>query len=436
MCVNSPHHPPYLFFFSLLGGLGSLVGAGIDDGGVVIDGCSDVSARQQQVQRVADACSMTVLNIGALAKLEMDRATKWGVRARSHHAVGAAVPSHMAAWLLLSNIATRPNREGFIIDGYPASLEDAEALNALGVDYEMVVALTDAGDEPPLRNVFGALRVEHFEEVDGAQDPDSVFAALIDIASEYGASMASGSGSGPPNGGATANDHLSLLIDTLEDNMNEIDSTIVCLNEGALAGEIHRLSRNAEEVSATLAKLVPDGGGVAAADALIATPWTGPKAIGACIHYLYTRGLEEGLFRVPGAKTTVDAYHTAFEANRVVDLTKELDPAAVASLLKLEMKHHHFPLDTAMTRSLAEDDTVDLGVVASALATMDPTRATGLRKLVALFGKVIDTPAVTKMTASGLAIAIGPTVFPGVSQNVYKALLGCLLTDAAWALVE
>ena len=100
--------------------------------------------------------------------------------------------------------------------------------------------------------------------------------------------------------------------------------------------------------------------------------------------------MEEGLFRVPGMKTTIDAYHDAFEAGKTVDLSKELDPAAVAGLLKREIRHHGFPLDEASACALAPSTAVDAkggidrDAVTAALQAMDPSRAAGLRKLAVL----------------------------------------------------
>ena len=79
-----------------------------------------------------------------------------------------------------------------------------------------------------------------------------------------------------------------------------------------------------------------------------------------------------------------------YQAGNKVDLSKELDPAAVAGLLKLEIRHHGFPLDEATARVLAPAAVadakggVDRDAVTTALQAMDPSRAAGLRKLAVL----------------------------------------------------
>jgi hypothetical protein len=47
--------------------------------------------------------------------------------------------------------------------------------------------------------------------------------------------------------------------------------------------------------------------------------------------------------------------------------------------------------------------------------------------------KVVAHEATTKMTSEALAIAVGPTVFPGLPRSVYPVLLTLLLSEDVWA---
>eukprot|EP00038_Savillea_parva_P009981 m.187095 g.187095 ORF g.187095 m.187095 type:complete len:510 (-) comp16978_c0_seq1:102-1631(-) len=407
----------------------------------------DTAVRQVQSKRVASALSMTRLDVNDMILREMTKDTKWGLIAADYVKAGSDVPPFMLAYLICHSIRTQPNQEGFVLDGYPRTSDEAVALEAVGIDFNLVVMITDhTGEQTPFKEMLSSVRVDHTETVNGMLSPDTVFSHLCSIAREFGACT--------PVLARTVDTQLVTGMATLVAHIDQVSIALAWLTGGVVAGLTRQLEVYQSEVGRVLAQfrrqrdvalqhkgletaVSESTGHGMTRDELMATPWEGPASIGACIDYLYHKKLEEGFFRVPGNKTTVDGYHDAFEAGQAVDLSVELDPAAIASLLKKEAKHHHFPLDEANARSLVaganESGVVDTEAVARAITAMDHARAVGLRKLVALLSRVIEHRDVTKMSSGAVAIATGPTFFPSVSPKLYPSLLTCLRTDTVWS---
>lgn len=77
-----------------------------------------------------------------------------GLEAKSYMDRGALVPDDLVIRLVKERIAQPDCTKGFIFDGFPRTLPQAEALKAAGVDLDFVIEL-DVSDDEILRRMSG-----------------------------------------------------------------------------------------------------------------------------------------------------------------------------------------------------------------------------------------------------------------------------------------
>ncbi len=109
---------------------------------------------------LAQALNLEHLSSGEHFRDHIRRATPLGLRARSNVEAGEFVPDEMAVELLREMLSSNVNANGFVLDGYPRSLEQAEALQALASEVGIVIAKTillQISDDEIVRRLSGRL---------------------------------------------------------------------------------------------------------------------------------------------------------------------------------------------------------------------------------------------------------------------------------------
>jgi len=89
------------------------------------------SGKGTQAARLADKYNLVHISTGDLFRYELSNETELGKLAKSYMDQGQLVPDEVTVNMLKSKMLRHPDANGFIFDGFPRTIPQAEALIAL-----------------------------------------------------------------------------------------------------------------------------------------------------------------------------------------------------------------------------------------------------------------------------------------------------------------
>jgi len=107
-----------------------------------------------QADLVASEFDIPHISTGAMLREHVAAGTQLGQKAEVFMEAGDLVPDTLVVAMLAERIGCDDAREGFILDGFPRNIPQAEALDAMSVQLDRVVALS-VSDEEVLRRITG-----------------------------------------------------------------------------------------------------------------------------------------------------------------------------------------------------------------------------------------------------------------------------------------
>jgi len=96
------------------------------------------SGKGTQAKMLVDEYGLIHISTGDLFRSEMQKQTSLGVEAKGYMSRGELVPASVPIGMLKNAVDANPGVEGFIFDGFPRTIAQAEALDAF---------LTERGEE-------------------------------------------------------------------------------------------------------------------------------------------------------------------------------------------------------------------------------------------------------------------------------------------------
>ena len=101
------------------------------------------SGKGTQAQRLGQAWGLTPLSSGDVLRREVKEGSQVGKKAHQYMAAGTLVPDEVITDVMLSAVEKLPAGTGFILDGFPRTVPQAEALTAglqqRGLDVQAVL---------------------------------------------------------------------------------------------------------------------------------------------------------------------------------------------------------------------------------------------------------------------------------------------------------
>jgi len=94
------------------------------------------------------------ISTGDMLRASIKNGTPLGVQARSYMDHGALVPDEIVIALVQERVTAMDCRQGFIVDGFPRTIPQGEALRRAGIDIDFVLNI-DVSDEEILRRMSG-----------------------------------------------------------------------------------------------------------------------------------------------------------------------------------------------------------------------------------------------------------------------------------------
>ncbi|MBL7805043.1 MAG: adenylate kinase [Saprospiraceae bacterium] len=109
------------------------------------------SGKGTQAARLVEKYRLVHISTGDLFRYEMSNDTPLGQQAKAYMAKGELVPDEVTIGMLRNKVEKHPEANGFIFDGFPRTIPQAQALDKLleekGTDIHCLMALQVDDDE-------------------------------------------------------------------------------------------------------------------------------------------------------------------------------------------------------------------------------------------------------------------------------------------------
>ena len=107
-----------------------------------------------QAQFLMDRFKIPQISTGDMLRAEIKAGTPLSVEAKKFMDAGNLVPDHLVTAMTKQRVAQRDCVNGFIIDGFPRTIAQAEALREAAIDIDFVVEI-EVEDDEILRRMSG-----------------------------------------------------------------------------------------------------------------------------------------------------------------------------------------------------------------------------------------------------------------------------------------
>lgn len=107
-----------------------------------------------QAEIVCEKYSIPTISTGALLREAMAEGTELGKSAKSYIDAGDLVPDSVVIGIIDERLKKDDCKRGFILDGFPRTVPQAEALDAMGVEMDLVISI-EVPDEKIISRMSG-----------------------------------------------------------------------------------------------------------------------------------------------------------------------------------------------------------------------------------------------------------------------------------------
>ena len=95
-----------------------------------------------QAEVISNTLNIPQISTGNILRAAVKNGTECGLKAKSFMDAGALVPDEVVIGILKDRIAEDDCKNGFILDGFPRTVPQAEALEAMGVQIDKVIEIS------------------------------------------------------------------------------------------------------------------------------------------------------------------------------------------------------------------------------------------------------------------------------------------------------
>ena len=111
-------------------------------------------------QVLAKKYGIPTISTGDIIRKALKSGTEMGLRAKTYAEAGKLVPDEIVIGMIQERLAAGDCENGFILDGFPRTIPQAEALDGMGARIDFVVDL-EVPEETILRRLSGRRVCEH-----------------------------------------------------------------------------------------------------------------------------------------------------------------------------------------------------------------------------------------------------------------------------------
>lgn len=107
-----------------------------------------------QAEVVSDKLAIPAISTGNIIRAALKEQTEMGIKAKEYIENGQLVPDDVVIGIIKERLAADDCKNGFILDGFPRTVPQAEALDEMGVEIDKVINI-DVPDEKIVKRMSG-----------------------------------------------------------------------------------------------------------------------------------------------------------------------------------------------------------------------------------------------------------------------------------------
>ncbi len=107
-----------------------------------------------QAEKVSAAYNIPSISTGAIIREAIKNGTEMGKAAKAYTESGALVPDEVVIGIIKERLMQDDCKDGFILDGFPRTVPQAEALDRMGIEMDVVISI-EVADERIIKRMGG-----------------------------------------------------------------------------------------------------------------------------------------------------------------------------------------------------------------------------------------------------------------------------------------
>ena len=100
-----------------------------------------------QAEKICEKYNIPAVSTGNIIREALKNGTDMGLKAKSYIDAGALVPDDVVIGIIKERLAEDDCKDGFILDGFPRTIPQAEALDKMGITIDKVVDIEVPDDK-------------------------------------------------------------------------------------------------------------------------------------------------------------------------------------------------------------------------------------------------------------------------------------------------
>lgn len=107
-----------------------------------------------QADKISERLGIPTVSTGAIIREALKNGTEMGLKAKKFIEAGELVPDDVVIGIIKERLAKSDCQNGFILDGFPRTVPQAEALDSMGISLDKVVSI-EVPDEAIVERMSG-----------------------------------------------------------------------------------------------------------------------------------------------------------------------------------------------------------------------------------------------------------------------------------------
>lgn len=100
-----------------------------------------------QAEIISEKYAIPTISTGNIIRAALKNGTEMGIKAKSYIDAGALVPDEVVIGIIRERLAEKDCENGFILDGFPRTIPQAEALDSMGIAIDAALSIEVADSE-------------------------------------------------------------------------------------------------------------------------------------------------------------------------------------------------------------------------------------------------------------------------------------------------